>query len=119
MKEAKAAFGLRGGGEVAALVFDSLVDLDAPPEDHRLRFVHPATQIEVQVSSTPDGVTLRGRISPGLSGRVHLQLHSGDIRLVVDLVEGEFDLGPVGHGVIRLHVVETGRPDVHTDWFQV
>jgi hypothetical protein len=28
-------------------------------------------------------------------------------------------VSPVGHGLIRLHVVGAGRPDVHTDWFRV
>jgi hypothetical protein len=119
MREAKAAFGLRGHGDVAALMFDSLVDLDAPPEDHRLRFEHPATRIEVQVSAAPDAVSLHGRVSPAISGRTHLQLETGDVRLVADLRDGEFGFGPVGHGIIRLHVVSAGRPDVRTDWFRI
>jgi hypothetical protein len=119
VREAKAAFGLRGQGEIAVLVFDSLVDLDAPPEDHRLRFDHPSMQVEVQVASRPETVTLRGRVHPVMSGQVHLQLDTGDLRLVADLVAGEFALASVGHGLIRLHLVSPGRSDVYTDWFRV
>jgi hypothetical protein len=66
-----------------------------------------------------DGVTLRGTVSPGVSGRMHLQLDTGDVRLIAELRSGEFAFDPMGHGVVRLHVVTAGQPDVYTDWFRV
>src|SRR5262245_32083782 len=42
--QAKAVFAGRTSGEIAALVWDSLVDDGAPAANHRLRFQHPDLQ---------------------------------------------------------------------------
>src|ERR1700685_3270517 len=62
--QAKGAFRQRTEGEVASLVFDSLVDEDAPAPAHRLRFEHPVIQLDVYVSTTAEGSRLSVETHP-------------------------------------------------------
>ena len=118
--EAKAAFAQRGEGELAALVFDSLVEEDAPATDHQLRFEHPLAHISIQVSAGPDASSLQGTLDPVTTERVHLQAGVGDLFFVADVVQGAFSFHEVPHGVIRLHLQgPEGAPPIRTDWFRV
>jgi hypothetical protein len=118
--EAKAAFAQRSDGELAALVFDSLVDQGAPPTSHVLRFEHAETHISVQVSAGPDASNLDGTVDPATTTRVSMQVGVSDLFLVADIVSGAFSFRSVPHGVIRFFLDDPeGRPMVRTDWFRV
>jgi hypothetical protein len=118
--EAKAAFAQRSDGELAALVFDSLVDEGAPPMDHLLRFEHSETRISVQVSAGHDDSNLDATVEPATTARVRLQVGLNDLFLVADVVDGSFSFHGVPHGVIRFFLDDSeGRPTVRTDWFRV
>jgi hypothetical protein len=118
--QAKAAFGNRPEGDLAVLVFDSLVDEGAPAKDHLLRFDHPLTRIRLAVAAGPEESELRGSTDPPAGGRVQLQVGTGDIYLVEEVREGEFSFHAVPHGLVRLHIL---NPDdarlFRTDWFRV
>jgi hypothetical protein len=118
--EAKAAFAQRGEGELAALVFDSLVDEGAPASDHLLRFEHQETRISIQVTAVHDASNLDGTVDPATTGRFRLQIGVDDLFLVADVVDGAFSFHDVPHGVIRL-VLDgpEGDASVRTDWFRV
>jgi hypothetical protein len=118
--EAKAAFSQRSEGELAALVFDSLVDEGAPARDHLLRFEHLKTRISVQVTAAHDASNLDGTVDAAITERVRLQVGVGDLFLVADVVDSAFSFHDVPHGVIRLLLDDPeGRPAVRTDWFRV
>jgi hypothetical protein len=118
--EAKAAFAQRSEGELAPLVFDSLVDEGAPAMDHLLRFEHPQTHISVQVTAGQDASNLDGTVEPAPTERVRLQVGVGDLFLVADVVGGAFSFHDVPHGVIRLLLEgPEGSLLVRTDWFRV
>jgi hypothetical protein len=116
---AKAAFRRRSVGEVAALVHDSLVDGGDPATDYRLRFEHPLVEVDLRVTSGPEGIKLNGHIEPPVSIRVELELDAGDISLLEEVVEGAFTFGRVDHGVIRLRLRNPGGTPIDTDWFRV
>jgi hypothetical protein len=118
--QAKAAFGHRPEGDLAVLVFDSLVDEGAPAKDHLLRFDHPLTRISLAVAAGPEESELRGSTDPPTGGGVQLQVGTGDIYLMEEITEGEFSFHAVPHGLVRLHVQkpDDGRP-IRTDWFRV
>jgi hypothetical protein len=120
LEAARAAYDLAGPGELAALVSDSLVDEDAPSDDHRLCFQHPLVQIEVAVSTTARSSTLAGRLRPPAGARVALQREGGEISTLSDTAEGTFGVGPVSHGLYRLSVSGlAGAPLIRTDWFRI
>jgi hypothetical protein len=105
---------------LAELVFDSLVDEGAPPADHRLRFEHPALQIDVHVSAAAEGTTLAGTTTPSLQHRVELQFEGANDSLVDDGAEGTFQFDQVPHGLVRLWLPgSSATPAVRTDWFRV
>ena len=116
---AKASFGRRSPGDVAVLVFDSLVDEGAPATDHRLRFEHPLMVIEVHVSAQADGSALEGRVEPALAERVEVQLDEAELSFVDQVTNGAFSFERLGHGPIRLRLTGQGIPAVHTDWFRI
>jgi hypothetical protein len=118
--EAKAAFAQRGEGELAALVFDSLVDEGASASDHVLRFEHQEIRISVQVTAAHDASNLDGTVDPATTDRFRLQIGVSDLFLVTDVVDGAFSFHEVPHGVIRLFLDRSeGQLPVRTDWFRV
>ena len=120
MAQAKAAFVNRYEGDLAVLVFDSLVDEGAPAKDHLLRFDHPATRIRLQVAAGPQESDLSGSTDPPTGRRVQLQASNGDIYFADEVVEGAFSFRSVRHGLIRLLIL---KPDdgrlIRTDWFRI
>jgi hypothetical protein len=117
---AKAAFGRRSEGQLAVLVFDSLLDADAPAADHLLRFAHPLVQVELQVSSGPNGSRLSGRLEPPATPHVQLEFDTAGAPSVREVSGGTFLFERVDHGVIRLNLLTEGSaPFVQTDWFRV
>ena len=81
VNQAKAAFGRRRPGDIAVLVWDSLVDDDDAPEDHRLVFEHPDVQIEVRVRASAGSSDLEGRVKP--AGVLHVELQSDSEEVAV------------------------------------
>jgi hypothetical protein len=116
---AKAAFTNQRDGALAALVHDSLIDDGAPAADHLLRFEYRDLRIGARLSASPVGVSLAGRVTPSMSGRVDLEFDSGHL-LVEQIVDGEFAFARIHRGVVRLHLLSGySRSHVRTDWFQV
>lgn len=119
VREAKGAFRRRAPGEKASLVFDSLVDADERPEDHRLHFDHDRFRFEVHVSIGPADVLLSGTVAPPVGGRFEMLLEQGELGFVHDSPDGSFTFGPVGHGLVRLSFEPEDGPRIHTDWFSI
>jgi hypothetical protein len=120
MDQARATFDRPAAGELAALVFDSLIDEGASPADHRLRFEHPGVQIDVHVSATAQGTTLAGTTKPTLHHRVELQYEGPEDSLVDDGRQGTFQFERVPHGLVRLWLRGSPRArSFRTDWFRV
>jgi hypothetical protein len=117
VERAKSAFQRRAEGELAPLVFDSLLDTAATDDEHRMRFEHPSATIEVHISLTADACNLRGR-SDLAPGRVELELEDSDVALVSETPTGEFTFEGVPRGSKRIIVAGPSAPTaVHTDWF--
>jgi hypothetical protein len=116
---AKAAFGERQPGNLAILVFDSLVDDNDRPEAHRLRFEHPTLTVELRLSIVGDQVSMAGSVTPGASGRVSLRFEDDASLQLLERCKGSFAFGPVRHGLMRLCFQLEGDISVHTDWFRV
>jgi hypothetical protein len=118
--QARATFDRRAPGELARLVFDSLLDEGAPPADHRLRFEHPALEIDVDVSVAAGSTTLTGTIRPSRPHRVKLQLERSEISPVIDADDGTFHFEDLPHGLVRLWLTGSPlTPAIRTDWFRV
>jgi hypothetical protein len=105
--------------EVAPLVFDSLVDLGAPAEDHRLRFEHPRLRIELHVSVSPGSTTLGGTVVPDSPSRAAVHLEGEELALITPVHEGAFRFQPVGHGLVRLSFEGVDGATIWTDWFRI
>jgi hypothetical protein len=121
LTEAKAALRQQQEGELAVLVFDSLLDEQDPPEDHRLRFEHPDLRIDLRVSVKGAEARISGDIvPPGTDARVELLFEGGDLGFVSEGCGGSFSFSPIRHGLTRLSI---RRPDsdvvVRTDWFRI
>jgi hypothetical protein len=116
---AKAAFKRRSAGEVAALVYDSLVDGSDLATDYRLRFEHPLVEVDVRVTSGPDDIRLDGHLQPPVSIRVELELDGGEVSRLEEVAEGAFTFASVDHGLIRLRLRSPGGTPIDTDWFRV
>ncbi len=117
---AKAAFRRRTEGELAVLALDSLIDLNAPPTDHRLRFDHPRLQVDVHVASADGRADLSGQVGPPAPVQFRLEFAGDIVARIDDSTDGSFSFRQVPGGVIRLHL--TGPSDttpVYTDWFRV
>jgi hypothetical protein len=118
--QAKAAFADRYEGDLAVLVFDSLVDEGAPATDHLLRFDHPVTRIKLQVAAGPQESELSGYTEPPTGSRVQLDVGTGDLYLAEDVVGGAFTFHAVPHGLVRLHILGSDEdPGIRTDWVRV
>ena len=117
---AKALFSQRSQGDLAVLAFDSLLDCDDSPEDHRLRFEHPRMSIEVQVAATPSDASLHGHCLPPSASSVELEAHQGERVRLEKTPGGDFSVSGIPHGIVRLHFVDSSAdPPIHTDWFRV
>ncbi len=105
--------------ELAQLVFDSLIDGESSPEDHRLRFEHPDLRVELRVQARPEGTEISGRVDPA-ADKVVLHIRSAGVALVSRSMDGRFTLGRAPHGLVRLSVEREGPARlVWTDWFRV
>jgi hypothetical protein len=119
LESARRAFSTRSAGRIAALVYDSLVDGDEPPEDHILRFEHGTFSLTVNVSVRPADVDLSGLASPAAEGRYELVIGQGELSFVYDSSDGSFEFGPVGHGIVRLMFEPSVGDKIFTDWFRI
>jgi hypothetical protein len=118
--EAKAAFGQRVCGELAVLVWDSLVDEGAPSWHHHLRFEHPRLWIEVSASVVPGWCSLHGVMHPAFPTRIELHSEQGEPPLVAEVTRSAFRIERFRRGMVRLRLVGPGEsPVVYTDWFYV
>ena len=119
--QAKALFSQKSQGDLAVLVFDSLLDCDDPPEDHRLRFDHSSMSVEVRVSVTSSDASLDGQVQPPLATAVEVEAHMGGRVRIPDSSGGGFSVSGIPHGLVRLHLVggSSADPPIHTDWFRV
>ena len=118
--QAKAAFANRYEGDLAVLVFDSLVDEGAPAKDHLLRFDHPVTRIRLHVAAGRQESELSGSTDPPTGRRVQLDVGTGDLYFVEEVVEGAFTFHAVPHGLVRLHILGSDEdPRIRTDWARV
>jgi hypothetical protein len=118
--QAKSAFVNRCEGDLAVLVFDSLIDEGAPAQNHLLRFEHPSTRIRLRVAAGLQESELSGSTDPPTGERAQLQFGSSDIYLEDEVVEGTFSFHAVPHGLMRLRILR--RDDgalIRTDWFRV
>lgn len=106
-------------GELAQLVFDSLVDAGSDPADHQLRFEHPKLSVWLEVGARPEGTEISGRVEPP-ADRVALHIRSAGLAMVTGAPEGCFAFGRAPHGLVRLSVEWDGPPGlIWTDWFRV
>jgi hypothetical protein len=118
--EAKAAFGKRVCGELAVLVWDSLVDEGAPSWHHHLRFEHPRIWIEVSASVVPGWCSLHGVMHPAFPTRIELHSEQGERPLVAEVIRSAFRIERFRRGMVRLRLVGPNEtPAVYTDWFYV
>ncbi len=119
VNQAKAAFGRRRPGDIAVLVWDSLVDDDDAPEDHRLLFEHLDVQIEVRVRASDGSSDLEGRVKPAGALHVELQSDQEEVLSSVDAEAGAFKLKQAAPGVVRLALRGAGTLEIRTDWFRI
>jgi hypothetical protein len=117
---ARSAFRRERVHEVATITFDSLIDADDPPEDHRLRFEHRLFMIEVRVLLEGGSVTISGVVDPPVVARALLHFEeSSDVPFVSRILNGRFAFVPTLRGLNRLSFEGLGQPeDVWTDWFR-
>jgi hypothetical protein len=118
LAQAKAAFARRSRGEIAILVWDSLVDEGAPAEDHRLRFEHAEMEIDVRILAGGDFTALEGEVQPPAALQVELQREEGEWVGHTDIRNGVFAFDHIPPGVVRLSFQRSSSPEVHTDWFR-
>jgi hypothetical protein len=118
--DAKAAFRQRVHGDLTPLVWDSLVDEEAPSGHHHLRFEQPRLWIEVSVSVLSGRASLHGVMDPAAPARVELHLAEAEPPIVAEVTRSAFRIASFPRGVVRLCLVgPEGSPIVYTDWFTV
>jgi len=119
VERAKAAFAGRRGGELATLVFDSVLEDAAPSPDRRLRFGHPLVTIMLDISPVDGWCRLEGRVAvAGGWTRVELHQELGGIGLVSEIDAGVFVFERLPRTLMCLELL--GPDDltpVRTDWF--
>jgi len=118
VERARALFGRRAEGELAALVHDSLVDGRDTPANHHLQFEHASIRIDVQVSVGATAL-LSGTVQPPGPLEVALEVEGSDEATRQDSLDGTFSFESVSPGVVRVHLTGPGATPVHTDWFRV
>jgi hypothetical protein len=127
LASAKDAFSSRVGGELAPLVFDSLVDADDDAAFHSLRFEHARVHIELSVSEIDRGTAIVGEVRPAgkdSAGGVTvdqavMHFQSADVARVSAVQSGRFSFPPIAHGLVRISLEGGSEPAIHTDWFRV
>jgi hypothetical protein len=118
--QAKAAFARRTTGEVASLAWDSLVDEDAPPWDHHLRFEHPQVQIDLRILTSGGWSTIEGRVEPPVPSALTLESDAGNVLGTGEVTDGAFTLLHVAPGLVRLCLGASDQTGpVCTDWFRI
>lgn len=117
--QAKAAFAQRMAGELAQLVFDSVVDEGDSASDHHLRFEHRLFAVDIRVLSNQRASTLEGSLFPITSLNVGLQAEGEDVTIRQDVVDGKFVFSGITHGLVRLHLTGPETPNIRTDWFRI
>jgi hypothetical protein len=118
--EAKAAFNARARAGLAALVWDSLIDEDAPGWHHHLRFEHPRMWIEVSVAVNSGWSSLHGVMHPAAPAGVELELDGVESSIKADVTRSAFRIERFPRGLVRLRLVGlTSHPVIYTDWFHV
>lgn len=118
--QAKGAFSARVQGDLASLVFDSLIDGKGSPDDHVMRFEHSLATIEVHVSYAPQNTGIEGSVTGFRARRAALHLGDGDLAMITDVESGRYGFQPVGHGLVKLSFeAEAGGPTMWTDWFRI
>jgi hypothetical protein len=115
---ARSAFRRERRREVATITFDSLIDADDPPEDHRLRFEHRLFMTELRVHLEGDSVTISGMVDPPGAARAVLHFEGSDVPFVSRILSGRFAFVPVVRGLNRLSFEGGGQAEVWTDWFR-
>ena len=117
---AKGAISGRVQGDLASLVFDSLIDGRGSPDEHVMRFEQNRASIEIHVSYTSQTTGVDGFVEGMRACRAALHLGDGDLAMVTDVDSGQFGFHPVGHGLVRLSFEdEAGGPLMWTDWFRI
>jgi hypothetical protein len=119
VSQAKAAFARRSRGQIAVLVWDSLVDDDQPGRDHKLQFEHPDLQIDVHIHATDHSSDLHGQVKPPDRPQVDLQSDEGKVLRTAQTFGGTFTFAEVPSGIVRLCIGGPATPDVCTDWFRL
>jgi hypothetical protein len=118
--QAKAAFARRSKSEIAVLAWDSLVDEDQPPWDHRLRFEHPQVQIDLHILASDAWLTIEGRVTPPVPSALTLESDAGNVLGTGDVTDGAFTLAHVSPGLVRLCLSGSDQTSlVCTDWFRI
>jgi hypothetical protein len=120
VKQAKAAFRQPPRGELAALVWDSLIDEGEPGWHHHLGFEHPQMWIDVTVSVIFGLSTLRGVLYPAVPAHVELHRDETEYSANSEVSDGAFSLERIPRGLVRLRIVRSQRaPVLYTDWFRI
>jgi hypothetical protein len=118
--EAKAALGQRVSGELAGLVWDSLVDEGAPSWHHHLRFEHPSIWIEVSATVASGWSSLHGVMHPAVPNRIELHSAQREPPIVAEVIRSAFRIERFPRGLVRLSLVGPSETSVvYTDWFYV
>lgn len=115
------AFGYRrSSGDLARLVHDSLVDSDATPSDHYLRFQTDDLTVHIHVASVRERTALTGRVEPPDSRTAVLHsTHTGRPLASALTTPGDFSFPAVDHGLVRVRIEAPDEPPVWSDWFRV
>jgi hypothetical protein len=123
LQAVKGAFHPPVAKSLAVLVFDSLVDDDAPRESHVLRFEHPDATIELRLSVTDAETVVHGDSTQNGDGKAILHRRDADHAVVSEVRGGEFEFGPVDHGLVRISVApanpSSAGEEIWTDWFRI
>jgi hypothetical protein len=105
---------------VAILVWDSLLDEEAPNHHHHLRFEHPRLWIEVSVSRRLGYSSLYGVMHPAVPRRVELQSERTELPLVAEVTRHAFRIEEVPRGLVRLRLIGLAQASpVSSEWFCV
>ncbi len=117
---ARAAYGALEPHELAVLVHDSLLDADAHPEDHLLRFEQAGANVEVHVSADVSNTVIEGSVDPPGPVNAVLHIDGSELAIVAPIEDGSFRFTPVGHGLIRIALEGHDRSStIWTDWFRI
>jgi hypothetical protein len=117
--DAKGAFDTKAGGQIASLVYDSLVDGSDSADSYRLVFETPHTSVKVEVSANDDRVQIEAEALPAVPTKSVLHFYDSDLSLVAPRERTRFTFGGISHGLVRLSFEGADDPVVYTEWFRV